>query len=121
MQPALAPASGLDALVTTFASAFAEDPLDRWRRPHEDAAAIRARYRSILGQYVDPGMVWAIDHCRGGVAWVSPAEVARFLHQLAVAPPPSRRATRRTSRCTSRWAFARSTRTSHPSVARSSS
>ncbi len=68
----------LEALVTTFATAFADDPMVRWPLPGAGPDDVAAYFRAILGPYVDRGVLWALDGNAGGAAWLPPEVVERF-------------------------------------------
>jgi GNAT superfamily N-acetyltransferase len=76
--PELAGPADLASLVVTFAAAFSDDAMIRWPMPDATPVQLRELFRLILEPYVDFGVLWKIDGCSGGAAWLTPEVTGRF-------------------------------------------
>ena len=74
----LAGPADLPGLVGTFAAAFSDDAMIRWPMPEAAPAALQELWHAILAPYVESGVLWKIDGCNGGAAWLPHAVAARF-------------------------------------------
>jgi GNAT superfamily N-acetyltransferase len=76
--PELAVAADLPSLVVTCADAFSDDAMIRWPMPEATPAMLQQLFRVILTPYVESGVLWKMDGCDGGAAWLPPEVAGRF-------------------------------------------
>ena len=76
--PDVAGPADLPGLVVTFADAFADDVMIRWPMPDATPDKLQELWHVILAPYVEAGVLWKIDGCAAGAAWLPPEVAGRF-------------------------------------------
>ena len=77
--PELAALDDVPVLAVTFAAAFSDDAMIRWPMPDATPAMLRELFWVILTPYVESGVLWKIQGCDGGAAWLPPGVAERFV------------------------------------------
>jgi ribosomal protein S18 acetylase RimI-like enzyme len=76
MQPVVATPADLALLADSFAAAFGDDPMARWRRTRSTPEETVGYYRGVLDEYVALGVLWRLGD-RAAAAWMSPEDTRR--------------------------------------------
>lgn len=76
--PELASPEDVPALAGTFADAFANDPMIRWPMPDASPEMLQELFRVILTPYTELGVLWKLQDCRAGAAWLPPDVMEQF-------------------------------------------